>query len=106
MLIATASLYENKTKLVLRTVLLCLIMFLLAPAHADEVYSICIGDRDNVCGVRPWFSCGTSAEQAARAVCTTSTTSAQEISQFTIIKLSEKPGGRCGYAVFQVTCKK
>ena len=104
MLIAAAYLSENK-KVVLHTMILCLFQLFLAPAHADDVYSVCIGERDNVCDIRPWFSCGTSVEQAARAVCTTSTTTAQEVSQFTVVKLSDRPGGKCGYAVFRITCK-
>jgi hypothetical protein len=100
MLIATTSRSEN---LLLHTMVLCLTLF--SPAHADEVYTVCIGDR-NTCEGSPWFLCGTSIDQAAQAVCTTPTATKQEVSHYTFIKLRDLPGGRCGYAVFQVTCKK
>jgi len=105
MLIATVGRSHTKIQLLLQTIALCLVQLLFAPALADDVYIVCIGDR-NLCEGGPWFSCGTSIEQAARAVCTTSTTSAQQVSQFTFTKLSDKPGGRCGYSVSRVTCKK
>jgi len=76
-----------------------------SPAHADEVYTVCIGDR-NTCQGSPWFLCGTSIDQAAQAVCTTPSVTKQEVSHYTVLKLQDQPGGRCGYAVFRVTCKK
>jgi hypothetical protein len=106
MLIAPDGRSKRKIKPSVLTVVFCLIPLFCATAHAEERYMVCIGDRNFCQGTGPSFSCGTSVQQAAQAVCTTSTSSEQTISQFTIVKLSDKPGGQCGYAMYEVTCKK
>ena len=106
MLIAPDGRSERKIEPSVLTVVLCLIPLFYATAHADERYTVCIGDHNLCQSSSPWFSCGTSVQQAAQAVCTTSTSRAQTVSQFTIVKLSDKPGGQCGYAMYEVTCQK
>lgn len=77
-------------------------------ALADETYTICIGEFRDSCptAIDVWFSCGTSANQAAESVCTVSTKASQTIGAFSIAKLSDRPGNHCGYATFRITCKK
>jgi hypothetical protein len=83
----------------------CLVSLSCTAALGDEGYTICIGDRAS-CQSGAWFSCGTSANQAAQAVCTTSTAAGQTVSNFTISRIYSKPGGQCGSSGFVITCKK
>ena len=96
---------ERSTKLLPLVLAFYLLPLLPAAAQVEEAFQVCIGDRDE-CHGAPWFSCGTSIEQAAQAVCTTHTKDTQIVSRLNIKKLSDRPGGQCGYAVFVVTCKR
>jgi hypothetical protein len=95
-----------KNRLLLCKAVLCLVPLFLGTAHADDQYTVCIGDSNQCWDGSLWFSCGTSIQQAARAVCTTSNLAGQSVSQFTVAKMSDRTGGRCGYSTFRVTCKK
>lgn len=83
---------------------ICLSTCVSTDSKSETDYNVCIGNS-NACQNGVWFSCGTSIEQAAEAVCTTSTTSGQTKGQYTIKLNSVRAGGQCGYSFFTVTCK-
>jgi hypothetical protein len=78
---------------------------LAAPAYADDMFTICIGDRLG-CGVTvtATFACGTSPQQAATSICTVPTAKGQVARRFAIKQLSATGGGACGFAQIAITC--
>lgn len=79
-----------------------------APAYADDVYTICIGEYKDRCEAQSdvYFYCGTSPQQAGAALCTVPTTTGKTVSNFTLLPLDVRDGNKCGYARYRITCKR
>jgi hypothetical protein len=81
---------------------------LTSPAMADQTLRVCIGEYEKLCRAEThsdaWFPCGASAEDAGRSICTIHTATGPSLKPFRILKVSDEPGNKCGYAVFDITC--
>jgi hypothetical protein len=71
---------------------------------AAQTVRICIGQYESRCGPHDLhLDCGADVQEKAREIC--SSRDNQRQPDFSIVKGSDSPGNRCGYASFLVICR-
>jgi hypothetical protein len=71
---------------------------------AAQTVRICVGQYESRCGPHDlYLDCGADVEQKAREICKSRDNQRQP--DFSIVKGSDSPGNRCGYASFLVICR-
>lgn len=85
----------------------CLVLvsniFCAVPA-ASQTVRICVGQYESRCGPHDLhLDCGANVEEKAREIC--KTRDSQRPPDFNIVKGTDVPGNRCGYASFLVVCR-
>jgi hypothetical protein len=72
------------------------------PANA-QTYRVCEADSEGPCPPHQVYTgCGSIAGWAQNAC---KVQGSSDPAKYTLVKISDSPGGQCGYALFEVTCK-
>jgi hypothetical protein len=100
-------LYEGVAMKLFVVVLVLFGQMMPALAQAPRSGAVCIGEREERCPAprEAWFPCGTTEEAAARQFCTVHSSAGPQSLKFEVRRTVTAGGGRCGFALIQVTCR-